>query len=479
MNSTDRALVLGAGPAGLTAAWELEKIGIKTEIVESSSQVGGISKTVLADEYRFDLGGHRFFTKVEKVKALWAEMLPPSEMLSRPRKSRILYRGNFFDYPLKPVNALFGLGLLETFRSIASYIWVRISPPKDQTNFEGWVAARFGWRLYRIFFKTYTEKVWGVPAESIGSDWAAQRIKSLSLSKAILNAFYKSKKEVITTLIDNFQYPKYGPGQLWENAASILEEKGFSVTHNLKVTEIHKKNKSYEVKFEDGSSKEAELIFSSLPLAKVAEMLDKDKSNLELHDVCRNLKHRDFLTVALIFDAPAKFDDNWIYVHEKEVTVGRVQNFESWSPYLVKAGTSCLGLEYFVNQGDKVWNMSDEDLVQFALSEANKIGIVNGNFISGHVVRVPNAYPVYDSDYKKNVDFVINWLTIEHPNVYQIGRSGQHRYNNQDHSMMTAVEAVLSLVGKQSCSYWEVNVDDEYHEESNNSSGRAAPVFEK
>ena len=179
MNSTDRALVLGAGPAGLTAAWELEKIGIKTEIVESSSQVGGISKTVLADEYRFDLGGHRFFTKVEKVKALWAEMLPPSEMLSRPRKSRILYRGNFFDYPLKPVNALFGLGLLETFRSIASYVWVRISPPKDQTNFEGWVAARFGWRLYRIFFKTYTEKVWGVPAESIGSDWAAQRIKSL------------------------------------------------------------------------------------------------------------------------------------------------------------------------------------------------------------------------------------------------------------------------------------------------------------
>jgi protoporphyrinogen oxidase len=477
MSTSDRALVLGAGPAGLTAAWELQKIGIQSEVVESSTQAGGISKTVHASGYRFDLGGHRFFTKVEKVKSLWEEMLPVGEMLNRPRKSRILYQGKFFDYPLKPVNALFGLGVIETVRSIASYVWVRIRPPKNQTNFEGWVAARFGWRLYRIFFKTYTEKVWGVPAESIGSDWAAQRIKSLSLSKAILNSFYRSKKEIITTLIDSFQYPKYGPGQLWENAASVLDARGCSINYGFEVTQIQKLEESYVVNFKNGSSKNAKYVFSSLPLFQMAGILDREKSNLELHAACNKLKHRDFLTVALIFDLPAKFDDNWIYVHEKEVTVGRVQNFESWSPYLIKEGTSCLGLEYFVNHGDRIWNMTDQSLIEFALLEANKIGIVNGKFVSGHVVRVPNAYPVYDATYKESVQFVRNWLAVNHPNLYQIGRSGQHRYNNQDHSMMTAVEAVLSLEGKETCSYWEVNVDDDYHEEFKNGSGRAAPIL--
>lgn len=471
------ALVLGAGPAGLTAAWELQKLAVPTEIMESLEQPGGISKTVRSGNFRFDLGGHRFFTKVTKVQELWSEMLDPAEMLSRPRKSRILYKGNFFDYPLKPLNALFGLGIFETFRSIFSYIWVRINPPKDQSNFEGWVAARFGWRLYRIFFKTYTEKVWGVPANKIGSDWAAQRIKSLSLSKAIINAFYKSKTEVITTLIDSFQYPKYGPGQLWESAADSLQNNGVRINYGNFATNAKIVDGKYEVEFSSGLIRSSEIVFSSLPLANIAEILNKDGSEKELHHVCKKLKHRDFLTVALVFDSEATFDDNWIYVHEKSVTVGRVQNFASWSPYLVEAGTSCLGLEYFVNQGDNLWELPDEDLIKFALKEARMIGVASGIFREGYVVRVPNAYPVYDSEYKKNVDFVQNWLAENHPNWYQIGRSGQHRYNNQDHSMMTAVEAVKSLSGTQSCSYWDVNVDDEYHEESKNSSGRAAPTF--
>jgi UDP-galactopyranose mutase len=471
------ALVLGAGPAGLTAAWELQKLAVPTEVMESLEQPGGISKTVRSGNFRFDLGGHRFFTKVKKVQELWAEMLDPDEMLSRPRKSRILYKGNFFDYPLKPINALFGLGVFETFRSIFSYAWVRINPPKDQSNFEGWVAARFGWRLYRIFFKTYTEKVWGVPANKIGSDWAAQRIKSLSLSKAIINAFYKSKTEVITTLIDSFQYPKYGPGQLWESAAASLENDGVKINYGHFATNAKIVDGMYEVEFSSGLIRSSEIVFSSLPLANIAEILNKDGSEKELHNVCQKLKHRDFLTVALVFDSEATFDDNWIYVHEKSVTVGRVQNFASWSPYLVEPGTSCLGLEYFVNQGDNLWELPDEDLIKFALKEAKMIGVASGIFREGYVVRVPNAYPVYDSEYKKNVDFVQNWLAVNHPNWYQIGRSGQHRYNNQDHSMMTAVEAVKSLSGSHSCSYWDVNVDDEYHEESKNSSGRAAPTF--
>lgn len=471
------ALVLGAGPAGLTAAWELQKMAVPTEVMESLEQPGGISKTVRSGNFRFDLGGHRFFTKVTKVQELWSEMLDPAEMLSRPRKSRILYKGNFFDYPLKPLNALFGLGIFETFRSIFSYIWVRINPPKDQSNFEGWVAARFGWRLYRIFFKTYTEKVWGVPANKIGSDWAAQRIKSLSLSKAIINAFYKSKTEVITTLIDSFQYPKYGPGQLWESAAASLENDGVKINYGHFATNAKMVDGKYEVEFSSGSIRSSEIVFSSLPLANIAEILNKDGSEKELHSVCNKLKHRDFLTVALVFDSEATFDDNRIHVHEKSVTVGRVQNFASRSPYLVESGTSCLGLEYFVNQGDNLWELPDEDLIEFALKEAGMIGVASGIFREGYVVRVPNAYPVYDSEYKKNVDFVQNWLAENHPNWYQIGRSGQHRYNNQDHSMMTAVEAVKSLSGTQSCSYWDVNVDDEYHEESKNSSGRAAPTF--
>ena len=476
MEHTRQTLILGAGPAGITAAWELVKLGYPVEILEAQNQPGGISKTVQAGNFRFDLGGHRFFTKVQKVKDLWTEMLPVSEMLSRPRKSRILYRGNFFDYPLKPFNALFGLGILETVRSISSYIWVRINPPKDQTNFEGWVAARFGWRLYRIFFKTYTEKVWGVPADKIGSDWAAQRIKSLSLSKAIINSFHKSNKEVITTLIDNFQYPKYGPGQLWENAATYLQKNSVKIHYASSAISATYTNGTYTIVLSDKKTMKSELVFSTAPLAHLAELLDAKRLHPELHKACQALKHRDFLTVALIFDSEATFDDNWIYVHEKSVIVGRVQNFASWSPFLVEPGTSCLGLEYFVNQEDDIWGMPDDELVAFALAEAKSIGVASDKFREGYVVRVPNAYPVYDSEYKNNVLYIQHWLAQHHPNWFQIGRSGQHRYNNQDHSMMTAVEAVASLSGTQSCFYWDVNVDDDYHEESKNSTGRAAPI---
>jgi protoporphyrinogen oxidase len=477
MGKKIKVLVIGAGPAGLTAAWELQKKGHEIEIVEAQDQPGGISKTVKVGNFRFDLGGHRFFTKVPKVKSLWAEMLPESEMLNRPRKSRIYYKGHFFDYPLKPINALFGLGLLETIRSILSYIWVRIHPPKNQTNFEGWVAARFGWRLYNIFFKTYTEKVWGIPASSIGSDWAAQRIKSLSLSKAIINSFYKSKTEVITSLIDNFQYPKYGPGQLWETAAKKLESNGVSLEYGSKLESAKMFDGKYVTKFTDGSTKTSDKVFSSLPLAEISSVLDPELLHPDLYEICKKLVHRDFLVVSLIFASEVSFDDNWIYIHEKGVSVGRVQNFASWSPYMVEPGTSCLGMEYFVNRGDKLWCMEDHELIKLALDEAINLSIAPNGFIKGHVVRVPNAYPVYDSEYKKNVKYIENWLSEHHPNWFQIGRSGQHRYNNQDHSMMTAVEAVALLDKENSCWYWDVNVDEEYQEQSKNPTGRSAPVF--
>lgn len=477
MSKIIKALVIGAGPAGLTAAWELQKKGHDIEIVEAQDQPGGISKTVKSGNFRFDLGGHRFFTKVPKVNSLWAEMLPDSEMLSRPRKSRIYYKGHFFDYPLKPINALLGLGIIETVRSILSYIWVRVYPPKNQKSFEGWVAARFGWRLYNIFFKTYTEKVWGVPATSIGADWAAQRIKSLSLSKAIINSLYKSKKEVVTSLIDNFQYPKYGPGQLWESAAKKLESNGASLQYSLKLELARILNGKYVTKFTNGTTKSSDKVFSSLPLSEISLVLDPDFSNPELHDICKKLLHRDFLVVSLIFTSEVSFDDNWIYIHEKNVNVGRIQNFASWSPYMVEPGSSCLGMEYFVNRGDELWCMEDHELIELALAEAVTLGLAPNGFSKGHVVRVPNAYPIYDTEYKKNVRFIENWLLENHPNWFQIGRSGQHRYNNQDHSMMTAVEAVAMLDQENSCWYWDVNVDEEYQEESKNPTGRNAPIF--
>lgn len=468
-------LIIGAGPAGLTAAWEAEKHGVKTLILEADTNVGGISRTVQVNGWRFDIGGHRFFTKVDEVNQIWDEILDKEDFLLRPRMSRIYYKNKFYDYPLKASNALLNLGIIEAIRCLVSYFYVRVFPPKNQDNFEDWVAARFGWRLYNIFFKTYTEKVWGVDARTIGSDWASQRIKNLSLLKAILNAFrINNSGEIITTLIDKFKYPKYGPGMMWESAYEKLVEKNHKILLNSKVVEIKKVNEMYKVKISSGEEFEAKNIISSMPLAYLPNTIKPLPENKVLQSG-QELQFRDFLSVALVVDEKDAFPDNWIYIHDPDVKVGRVQNYGSWSPYLVKEGKTCLGLEYFVNIGDELWNMEDEKLIELGTKELEKLSLIKTNSVfEGYVVRMPNAYPVYDLNYSKNIDEIKNWLFDEHSTIYPIGRNGMHRYNNQDHSMMTAVLSVRNIILGENNNIWKVNVESDYQEEI--SSGRLTPI---
>ncbi len=470
-----KILIIGAGPAGLTAAWEAEKLGIKTLVLEGDKEVGGISRTVERNGWRFDIGGHRFFTKVDEVYKIWDEILGSDDFLLRPRMSRIYYKQKFYDYPLKASNALFNLGIFEAIRCVLSYFYVRIRPPKNQDNFENWVAARFGWRLYNIFFKTYTEKVWGVDATKIGSDWASQRIKNLSLMKAILNAFQINKSgEIITTLIDKFKYPKYGPGMMWETAYKKLIDKGHEIKLNKRIVEISKEDDHYLVTTKDGEQFKADNILSSMPLAHLPKTI-KPSPSKEVLNSGENLKFRDFLSVALVINEEDAFPDNWIYIHEPGVKVGRVQNYGSWSPFMVKEGKTCLGLEYFVNIGDELWSMEDEKLIALATDELEKLSLIKkDSSLEGYVVRMPKAYPVYDLNYSKNIENIADWLSKEHKGIHPIGRNGMHRYNNQDHSMMTAVKSVRNIVLNEVNDIWKINVEEDYHEEI--STGRSAPV---
>jgi protoporphyrinogen oxidase len=476
-------VVVGAGPAGLTAALRLRQANVPTTVVEASDAIGGISQTVERDGWRFDLGGHRFFTKVPEVEAFWHEVLPDEDFLLRPRLSRILYRGKLFDYPLKPFNALFGLGVLEAVRCLLSYVLVRVRPPKDQTTFEGWVAARFGWRLYRIFFKTYTEKVWGVPATDIQADWAAQRIKNLSLLNAVTSAFGVGRDEKITTLIEEFQYPRLGPGMMWERCRELVVDLGGEVRTSAPLARIeHSGGRAHTVVLATGGRLPAAHVISSMPMPELVRAMDPPPP-ADVLAAAAALSFRDFLTVALVVPDTAGFPDNWIYIHEPGVRVGRVQNFGSWSPELVRPGWTCLGLEYFVSEGDDLWESSDEDLIALGTRELVQLGLVrHGQIETGYVVRVPKAYPVYDEGYAERVDVLRRWLAEAVPNVHPVGRNGMHRYNNQDHSMLTAMLTVENIVAGTAHDVWTVNVEEDYHEAVSERSlyprtGRDAPVL--
>jgi protoporphyrinogen oxidase len=481
-------VVIGAGPAGLTAAYQLVKREIPVTVLEGDAMVGGISRTAEREGWRFDIGGHRFFTKVPQVEALWHEILPADDFIMRPRMSRIHYNGRLFDYPLKAMNALRGLGLLEAVRCVLSYAWARVRPPKDQSNFEGWVSARFGYRLYSIFFKTYTEKVWGVPATEIQADWAAQRIKNLSLPSAIVNALRprRNQKE-ITSLIEEFQYPKLGPGMMWEAAAAKVAAGGGRLVLEEKVRTVHRERGratgvttvvtggygpgagAPESRRPDvGSMRHypADEIISSMAFSSLIEAMDPPAPP-EVLAAARGLRYRDFLTVALVVPQSAGFPDNWIYVHSPEVQLGRIQNFGSWSPYLVKSGRTCLGLEYFVTVGDELWTMPDEDLVALGVKELAALGLVPADQVErGFVVRMPKAYPFYDEHYKRHVQVIRSWLAQNAPNVHPVGRNGMHKYNNQDHSMFTAMLTVENIADGAAHDVWAVNVEEDYHEEA-------------
>jgi len=464
-------LIIGGGPAGLTAAYELQKLGLRSLVVEADALVGGISRTDVYKGNRFDIGGHRFFTKVEVVQQIWQEIIG-DEFLVRPRLSRIFYEDKFFDYPFRPMNAMLGLGPIEAVRIGLSYVKAQLFPEPDERNFEQWVVNRFGRRLFEIFFKTYTEKVWGMPCTEIGADWAAQRIKNLDLAAALRNALLGSsrrKGEVITTLIDQFHYPRLGPGMMWERCREILEKGGTEVCLRTRVVKLrHDGARVTAAVLRDAQGAERELaadeVVSSMPIRELIHALDPAPPEA-VRAAADKLRYRDFLTVGLVVDRAELFPDNWIYIHSPKVKMGRIQNFKNWSPEMVAdPAQSFLGLEYFVNEGDELWSAPDAELVELGRRECELLGLVRpGEVVDGCVIRMPKAYPVYDGEYQGALATIRGWLASL-SNLQLVGRNGQHRYNNQDHSMLTAVYAARNIAGAAH-DVWDVNVDDEYHEE--------------
>jgi protoporphyrinogen oxidase len=493
-SKTPHVVIIGAGPAGLTAAYELvERYGITSTILESDSVVGGISRTVERDGWRFDIGGHRFFTKVKEVESLWHEILPDEDFMLRPRMSRIYYNGKYYDYPLKASNALKNLGLWEATLCVMSYAWARVNPPKDQSTLEGWIVSRFGWRLYKHFFKTYNEKLWGVPVNKLPADFAAQRIKNLSLWNAVVNSLLpKKNQKAITSLIEEFQYPKHGPGMMWERARDLVEAKGCKVLMNTRVVGVRRENgKAVAVvgQTKDGTRTEypCSHVISSMPLSQLVMAMQPPASE-SAAKAASDLRYRDFLTVALVVPEQYSFPDNWIYVHSKDVQVGRIQNFGSWSPYMVKEGRTCLGLEFFVFEGDETWNKPDAELIEQGKRELGILNLVDPSKVeAGYVVRMPKAYPFYDEFYKANVARIMEWMKRDASNVFPVGRNGMHRYNNQDHSMYTAMLTAENIALGTQHDVWSVNVEEEYHEEAaktgddsrrgTRGTGRDAPVI--
>ena len=472
--------IIGAGPAGLTAAYLLAKNNVPVTVLEADPEyVGGISRTVKYKGYHFDIGGHRFFSKSKEVEDFWTEILP-DDMLHRPRSSRIFYNGKFFAYPLKAGEALRKLGPIEAARCVLSYLKARAVPVAPAKSFEDWVTNQFGRRLFNIFFKTYTEKVWGMSCKDISADWAAQRIKGLSLKTAILNAFKTGKKkpagagdrtQVIKTLIDSFRYPRKGPGMMWEACAEKTQRLGGYVHLGRKVvgcdwdpidgawtvTSVDPQGDTHKLR--------AAHVISTAPIRDLAKKLGLSSGDAAA--AAGKLKYRDFLTVSLILKDRNQFDDNWVYIHDPAVKVGRVQNFKSWSPEMVPdPAMNCYGLEYFCFEGDGLWSTPDADLIELAKKELAHIGLAQpADVVDGCVVRQPKAYPVYDDDYATHVETVRKELEAKFPTLHLIGRNGMHKYNNQDHAMMTAMLCAANIrAGRPVYDLWQVNQDAEYHE---------------
>jgi protoporphyrinogen oxidase len=468
-------VVIGGGPAGLTAAYELSRAGVRAIVLEKGARVGGLARTENFKGYRVDIGGHRFFTKVPEVEALWREVLGP-DLLTRPRLSRIYYRRRLFAYPLRFGDALWHLGMPETIRVLASYVSGRLRPYRPETTFEEWVSNRFGRRLFEIFFKSYTEKVWGIPCDRIGARWAAQRIQNLSLPRAVWSALFGQRNGRVKSLVQSFEYPRLGPGMLWERVAERIAARGGEVRLNAEAVKVrHGPGRAFAVVVRAAGGEETiagDAIISTMPIGDLVARLDPPAPE-PVRRAAASLTYRDFITVALIVNRADLFPDNWIYVHDPDVKVARIQNFKNWSVDMVAdPARSCLGLEYFCVAGDELWQADDDALIRLATSELAHIGLIDAADVEdGVVYRQPKAYPVYTGEYEAHLERVrryLEWI----PNVQTVGRNGLHMYNNQDHSMLTAMLAVRNLLGEKH-DVWAVNVERAYHEELRVSAQRA------
>jgi len=464
----DPVVIFGAGPAGLTAGLELTRRGVPVVILEKTSRVGGIARTDEYRGYRFDIGGHRFFTKVPWVMEFWKEMMGP-DFLERERLSHIFYRGKFFRYPVKPWDVLEKLGVLEAGRCFASYLWAQVRPRPGEETFEDYIVNHFGERLFRHFFKAYTEKVWGIPCAEIRAAWAAQRIKGMSIL-GMLQAMLNPDEAKFVSLIERFHYPRLGPGMMWERVAGRIVSSGLGEIRLETEPAALRREKGLAVAAEARSASGARTtipcraVISSMPLRELLPLVDPPLGEEALRAAAR-LHYRDFLTVALIVNKPELFADTWIYVHDPSVQMGRMQNFKNWSPDMVPdPRTTCVGLEYFLFDTDPMWSWPDERLVALGSEELSRLGLARKqDILDGTVVRMPKAYPTYDRDYEAAMPAVRSALAGI-GNLYPVGRNGMHKYNNQDHAMVTAKMAVENIFGAAH-DIWAVNADDLYHEE--------------
>jgi protoporphyrinogen oxidase len=475
--SAYKVVIIGAGPAGLTAAYELSKNGQRVVVLEADPcYVGGLSRTVEYHGYRFDIGGHRFFSKSQEVEDLWTEILGP-DLLERPRSSKIFYQGKFYAYPLKPLEALSQLGVLESAMCVLSFLKARLKPVSNPKSFQDWVVNEFGERLFRIFFKTYTEKVWGMSCKEISADWAAQRIRGLTLGGAIRNALLPKRKpndrtQVVKTLIDTFRYPRMGPGMMWETCAEKVRALGGEVLRGRSVTacrfDVTISEWRVAAQTPDGGMEEyrGEHLVSSMPIRQLVSQIEPRLPENAVRSG-NSLRYRDFLTIGLILHERNRITDNWIYIHDPAVKMGRVQNYKAWSPEMVPdPNFCCYGLEYFCFEDDGLWTMSDADLIAHGTRELEQVGLCKAaDVVDACVMRQPKAYPVYDGDYQRHVSEVRQALDAHCPHLHLVGRNGMHKYNNQDHAMLTALLAARNiLAGENRYDVWSVNEDGDYHE---------------
>ncbi|HXI39417.1 MAG TPA: NAD(P)/FAD-dependent oxidoreductase [Bryobacteraceae bacterium] len=472
-------VILGAGPAGLSAAHELAGKGVPSTVLEQDSVVGGLARTVEYNGYRFDIGGHRFFTKLPQIEKIWKDVLG-EDLLVRPRLSRIFYRGKFFQYPLEPLDALIGLGPVEALRCLASFARARLAPSLPEDDLETWLSNRFGRRLFHTFFESYTEKVWGLRCSQIQAEWGKQRIRGLSLATLLWNSLggIRSNSGTPKTLIRQFFYPRLGPGMMWSRMRELIERQGARVVLNAPVEEIRWESGRVTAVRAGGTVYAAEHFISSIPIRELIGRLIPPPPEV-LHRAIDDFNYRDFIVVALIIRCRNLFADNWIYIHDPNVAVGRIQNYGNWSPEMTRDSSStCLGFEYFCQQDDALWKASDEDLVARAAQELAHLGLAGRNaVIDAKVVRVPKAYPVYDGVYRRGVAAVREFLHTV-PNLQLVGRNGMHRYNNQDHSMLTAILAARNVMGANH-NLWDLESDSEYLEDGPNMTSAQVRALEE